>query len=70
MAPEMNEPEIGPEAPIVHKTLSERGASMVEYALLLALIAIVAVGALTAFGNGVGAEYDDINSEIDNAINA
>lgn len=50
------------------KTLSERGASMVEYALLLALIAIVAIGGITAFGTGVGGEYDDINSEIETAL--
>ncbi len=31
----------------------EVGASLVEYALLLALIAVVAVGALFALGNGV-----------------
>ena len=56
------------EPQIDRKTLSERGASMVEYALLLALIAIVAIGGITSFGSGLGAEYDDINSEIDSAI--
>ncbi len=32
----------------------ERGASLVEYALLLALIAVVCFGAVTYFGNGSG----------------
>ena len=32
----------------------ERGASLVEYALLLALIAIVCVASIAAFGGSVG----------------
>lgn len=32
----------------------ERGASLVEYALLLALIAVVCIGALTFFGSSNG----------------
>ena len=32
------------------RTWGERGASLVEYALLLALIAVVCVGALTVLG--------------------
>ena len=31
---------------------NERGASMVEYALLVALIAVVCIGAVTLIGNG------------------
>ena len=48
----------------------ERGAAMVEYALLLALIAIVAIGAITAFGGGLGGEFSSINSEIAVATNS
>lgn len=44
---------------------SERGASMVEYALLITFIAIVAVVALTALGVTVSGEFDAINSGID-----
>jgi pilus assembly protein Flp/PilA len=33
-----------------HCTRSENGASLVEYALLLALIAVVCVGAVAFFG--------------------
>ena len=32
----------------------ERGASLVEYALLIALIAVVCIGAVTAFGSATG----------------
>jgi len=35
-------------------TSKQRGASLVEYALLLALIAIVCLSALAYFGNGSG----------------
>ena len=34
-------------------TRSERGASLVEYALLLALIAMVCIAAVTLLGNSV-----------------
>lgn len=42
----------------------ERGASMVEYALLLALIAIIAIGALTLLGQTVSDNFSDINSSL------
>ena len=45
---------------------TERGASMVEYALLLALIAIIAIGALTALGGTVSDNFDDIDSALTN----
>ncbi len=45
-------------------TASERGASMVEYGLLLALIAIVALVAVKAFGSGVSSQFSTINSSI------
>jgi pilus assembly protein Flp/PilA len=32
----------------------DRGASLVEYALLLALIAVVCIGAVTVFGSATG----------------
>jgi len=38
----------------------ESGASLVEYALLVALIAIVAVVAVAAFGGALSTEYSDI----------
>jgi Flp pilus assembly pilin Flp len=39
--------------------VSERGASIVEYALLLALIAMVSIAALTTLGPLVGDQLDD-----------
>jgi pilus assembly protein Flp/PilA len=33
------------------RTRNDRGATLVEYALLLALIVVVCVGAVTAFGS-------------------
>jgi Flp pilus assembly pilin Flp len=36
----------------------ERGANLVEYALLMALIALVAIGGITAFGGGNGGLID------------
>ena len=43
-------------------TKSERGAAMVEYALLLALIAMVAIAALMVLGPTVSSEFSGINS--------
>jgi len=45
-------------------TASERGASMVEYGLLLALIAIIALVAVKAFGSGVSSQFSSINSSV------
>ena len=42
----------------------ERGASMVEYGLLLALIAIIALVAVQVFGNGVSEKFSSINSAV------
>ncbi len=44
------------------QTKSDRGAAMVEYALLLALIAIVAIAALRILGGTVSTEFSSINS--------
>ena len=42
----------------------ERGASIVEYALLLALIAVVCVVAVTALGTGLNGSYGASTSSI------
>ena len=47
-------------------TKTERGAAMVEYALLLALIAIVAIIALQTLGGTVSENFDDIDSALNN----
>lgn len=45
-------------------TAGERGASMVEYGLLLGLIAIIALVAVKAFGAGVSTQFSSITSAI------
>lgn len=42
----------------------ERGASMVEYALLVALIALVAVSAVSLFGGTLSSEFDTIAGSV------
>lgn len=42
----------------------ERGASLVEYALLVALIAVVALVAITSFGGALSGEYSEIADSI------
>jgi pilus assembly protein Flp/PilA len=46
------------------KLRREDGQALVEYALILALIAVVAIGVLTALGKGVSTQL----SKIENAI--
>lgn len=43
----------------------ERGASLVEYALLVALIAIVCIAAVTALGEATSEVFSDITSQLD-----
>jgi len=43
---------------------TERGASLVEYALLLALIAVVCVAAVTAMGGTVGSSFDSSGTSL------
>lgn len=38
----------------------EKGATMVEYALMVALIAVVALGAVTLVGGNVTARFNEI----------
>ena len=46
---------------------TERGAAMVEYALLVALIAIVAIAALQVLGQQVSENFSEIDSSLDGA---
>ena len=48
----------------MRRMTSERGASLVEYALLVALIAVVCIGALRYFGSGSQNSLDHSTSEI------
>jgi Flp pilus assembly pilin Flp len=48
---------------------SERGASMVEYSLLVVLIALVALTAVTYFGGSLSGTYSEISSNLVDAGN-
>ena len=43
---------------------SDRGASMVEYSLLIALIALVALAAVAVMGSTLNSEYERIGDSI------
>jgi pilus assembly protein Flp/PilA len=43
---------------------TERGASLVEYALLVALIAVVCIGAITFLGNEAADNFSDVGNSI------
>jgi pilus assembly protein Flp/PilA len=45
-------------------TSSERGQGMVEYALILALIAVVVIAILTTMGTGIEGKFQKINTEL------
>ena len=42
----------------------ERGASLVEYALLVALIAVVCIAAVTLLGRNAGTKLSNVGSSI------
>ncbi len=43
---------------------AERGASLVEYALLLALIAVVCIAAVTTLGGTTAVPYSEVASTL------
>ncbi len=43
---------------------TERGASLVEYALLVALIAVVCIAAVTALGSSASDKFSQVESAI------
>ena len=47
---------------LLERARTERGASMVEYALLVGLIAVVAVVAVAALGGGIKGLFNSANS--------
>lgn len=49
---------------------NQKGAAMIEYALLAALIALVAIGTLTALGGGIDAAFVKLQSALAAAIAA
>jgi Flp pilus assembly pilin Flp len=42
----------------------ERGAALVEYALLVALIAVVSIAILTTLGGGIKNKFGEVNSKL------
>ena len=44
----------------------EKGASLVEYALLVALIAVVCIAAVTLLGNNASSKFNSVASSIGN----
>ena len=46
------------------KVESDRGASLVEYALLVALIAVVCIAAVTTLGSNASDKFDSVGSSI------
>jgi len=49
------------------KVFDERGASMVEYALLIVLIAVVVIAGAALLGVALGDKFTDFGSTVDNA---
>jgi pilus assembly protein Flp/PilA len=47
---------------LLERARTERGASMVEYALLVGLIAVVAVVAIQALGGGIANLFGNANT--------
>jgi pilus assembly protein Flp/PilA len=45
-------------------TKTERGASLVEYALLVALIAVVVIGAVTLLGRTAETTFSDVSDSL------
>ena len=46
------------------RTKTDRGASLVEYALLVALIAVVCIVAITFIGNSADEQFSSVGSSI------
>jgi len=49
---------------LAEKARSEEGAGLAEYALLLALIAILCIGALQALQGGISATLEDVANNL------
>jgi Flp pilus assembly pilin Flp len=59
----VNDPD-GAEAPSRRSIIGETGASLVEYALLLALIAVVSIGGITLVGRNAESTLDCVGIEL------
>jgi Flp pilus assembly pilin Flp len=52
-----------------HRIAEEAGQAMVEYALILALVTLVAIGVLQALGTGVSAVLSKTSSDLASVAN-
>ena len=52
---------------LMARTKTERGATMVEYVLILALIAILVIGVVLALGHQVSSKFSTASSGLENA---
>ena len=69
----MNEPADGLMTSVFYGTIrrlrrDDSGQSMIEYALLLALISVAAIGALTALGDQLVATFTMVAEQVSNTI--
>ena len=44
--------------------MNEEGQGMVEYGLIIALVAVVVIGAITLLGNGIRDKFTTVTSKI------
>jgi pilus assembly protein Flp/PilA len=49
---------------------SQKGQGLAEYGLIIALIAVVAIGALLALGPSIADKFFEVQTEIENATPA
>lgn len=53
----------------MRKFLNEKGATMLEYALMAALVAVVALGAVTFLGEEVSETFTGVGNALNTAQN-
>jgi len=52
----------------LRKLLADQGgATAIEYGLIVALIAVAAIGGISALGGGAGGMWTDLSAEVQNA---
>jgi pilus assembly protein Flp/PilA len=52
------------------RACAEEGQALLEYALVLALVALVSVGVLTALGTNVSGTLGQVSSNMDRVLNS
>jgi pilus assembly protein Flp/PilA len=52
---------------LTHRLKRSRGQALVEYALVIALVAVVAVSVLMATGTNVSGTFNTVETQLDNA---